>query len=342
MNDKTNKPGKALTVQDRAVAALGLATLAKDLKELAKGSTNLIEIKDQASYQQIHSARMVLKNQRVEIAKRGKAARDDANQFAKAVIEEEKKLIGIIQPEEERLQSLQNEFNEREERERQAKVEAEQQRVEGHQQAIANIRGAVSAVQMIVNPTAAQISKYLDSVKSVVVDASFEEFKQQAEEAKAATVATLTRIHDSIVQREAEQAELDKLRREKEERDRADRQAREAAEAEARKKREAEEQAERKRLDAQRQEQEQREAVIKAEEDRLRQQREEQERRAREEADRKEAERKADEKRRVDAEAAAKKAKFPGEAAIVTALVEYFKVPAQVAEKWVAELKKAK
>src|SRR3954468_24680793 len=119
----------ALTVQQRASIALGASEHEKKLRELAKQSTEITVITNPAGYQQLHAARMVLKNERVALEKLGKSARDDATKFSKAVIEEEKRLIAIIEPEEKRLQGIQDEHDSRIERERMAKIEAEQKRV---------------------------------------------------------------------------------------------------------------------------------------------------------------------------------------------------------------------
>ncbi|KKK48711.1 hypothetical protein LCGC14_3142370, partial [marine sediment metagenome] len=65
------------------------------------------------------------------------------------------------------------------------------------------------------------------------------------------------------------------------------------------------------------------------------------EREQREEADRKAAEEKAEQDRKDAAQAAAKKAKYPGERAIVDALTEHFGVPAEVVMAWLVEIRKA-
>lgn len=53
--------------------------------------------------------RILLRNARVKIEKKGKELRDDANKFAKAVIAKEKELIAIISPEEDRLKAIEDE-----------------------------------------------------------------------------------------------------------------------------------------------------------------------------------------------------------------------------------------
>lgn len=56
----------------------------------------------------VHDKRIELRDMRIVITKKGKELRDDANKFAKAVIEKEKELLAIIAPEEDRLERLED------------------------------------------------------------------------------------------------------------------------------------------------------------------------------------------------------------------------------------------
>ena len=346
-NSKNDAQSKDLTVQDRAVAALGLADVKKKLVNLAKSSKSLVEITNQDSYQQVHAARIVLKNQRVDIAKTGKAARDDANAFSKALIAEENKLIDIISPEENRLQALQTEYDKHAEHERQAKIDAEVKRVEDIQAQIAGIREhAVAGNRFGI--TAKQVKQSITDIETIQTDDSFAEFIDLARDAKTSTLVMLNDIHTAIVLREeaeakatAESAELEELRAANEKREAKEKAEREAAEAEVREKREVEEKKQREELEAQRKEQAEAQKKIDDESARLAKERADLEREQREEADRKAAEEKAEQDRRDVAQAAAKKAQYPGERAIVEALVEHFGVPSEVVMAWLTELRKA-
>src|SRR5574338_1543633 len=97
----------ALTVAERAAIAIGAPAYEIALVDLVKESASIVQIKDKIGYQQAHSARMRLKLTRVEIQKRAKDAREDAQAFSKALIAEEKRLVALVGPEEDRLQSLQ-------------------------------------------------------------------------------------------------------------------------------------------------------------------------------------------------------------------------------------------
>lgn len=363
------KAGTALTVVQRAVAAIGLTDAKKaELKELAARTASISAITNADGYKQVHSGRMALKNERVELEKLGKAARQDATDFSKAVIAQEKLAIGIIAPEETRLQALQDEHDARVEREKQAKIEAEQKRVQDIQDRIIELR-AVVEVCTRYSCTSAEIAEHMGDIERIPVDDSFEEFRQQAEDAKLSTLVKLREAHAAATHREHEQlqaaraqAELAQLRAEKEareakeraereERERQERLEREAEEKAAREQREAEDRAAREKLAAEHAElvrQQVAEAErIAAENKRLADERaaferEQAEARRKAEAEeaRKRAEAEAERKRKAEAERLAKKSKFPGEKAIVDVLMQHFGVPEAVINNWLSQLKK--
>lgn len=89
--------------------------------EASKKDTLVIDLSDKARLEIVHANRMILKNARVTIEKKGKELREDANAYAKAVIAKEKELKAIIEPEEERLAELEDQAKQlliRQERER--------------------------------------------------------------------------------------------------------------------------------------------------------------------------------------------------------------------------------
>lgn len=291
-----------LTLPERAAVALGSAEHEAKLKELAVKHADITEIKNGAGRDQCHAAMMTLANARVAITKAGKEARDDANAFAKAVIAEEKRLIGIIEPEESRLRALRDDWDEQRERERQAKAEAEKRRIAELQERIAEIRGAVAAAS---TASSANVLEHIADIERMVIDASFQEFQGQAQLAKDETLDKLREIHAQAVAREeeaarlkAEREELERLRAEAEAREREaaakraeeERQAREAREAEER--RLAEERAAQDaELRKQREEHERQLAAERAEAERLaREKREAEEAKLRAERERQEAE----------------------------------------------------
>lgn len=139
----------------------------------------------------------------------------------------------------------------RKEAERQAKIEAERERVAGIQERIAELRGHPSLPMQ-----SALIAEHISDLRAIVVDESFQEFMVQAEAVRTQGIARLQALHDEALAREqeakrladeaaalaAERAELERQRAEDE------RQRTEARRIEA--ERVAAEEAERKRVQA--------------------------------------------------------------------------------------------
>jgi hypothetical protein len=195
-----------LTVIQRAVKALGYdAEREKALVELAGKSTDIKAITNKAGYEQVHAARIVLKNTRVEIQRLGKGAREDATKFSKAVIAEENRLISLIEPEETRLECMQTQWDADREAERVAAIAAEEQRVEALEERVVELRG-----NRMLSPTSGSnlIGQHIEDVERITVDDSFQEYRNQAEEAKAIGLAWLRELHAAAVAHEAEQARI--------------------------------------------------------------------------------------------------------------------------------------
>ena len=68
-------------------------------------------VDDKTGYALVDTARKDLKQSRVDITKKGKELRDDANKFSRAVIAKEKELVGIIEPLEKELKAKQDEVD---------------------------------------------------------------------------------------------------------------------------------------------------------------------------------------------------------------------------------------
>lgn len=100
--NKKPEPATELTVVDRARQVLKFDETKARLAELALVSKDIVEVGSAEDREIAHAAMMRLTNMRVTIEKTGKAGRDDANKYSKAVIEAEKELIAIVTPEEKR------------------------------------------------------------------------------------------------------------------------------------------------------------------------------------------------------------------------------------------------
>ena len=172
--------------------------------------------------------------------------------------------------------------------EKKAREEAEAKRVAAVEERISDIRETVT---LAAGKPSAVIAGLMADLEAVAIDASFAEFQQRAETAKAATLVRLQAAHKAAVDLEAQQKRLEEERAaqavERERLAEEQRIAREAAaaeEARLRKEREAQEAAaaqERARIaEEERQARVKREAEEREHQEHLRRQREEEERAA--------------------------------------------------------------
>jgi hypothetical protein len=325
---------KELSVVERAALALASPQHEQELRELVAASASIVAIKNKDGREQCHTALMTLKGRRTSIEKAGKAAREDATAFSKAVIAEEKRLVAIAEPEEIRLQDLRDDWDEAEEAKKRAKREVEANRVAAIRQRIAETQ---SIPAMLVGKSSETIAAAIESLESVEITLeTHQEFAGEAELAKIATVQKLGEMLSAQVDHEAAQARLAAERAELE------RKAAELAEQErqaaaARAEQEAKDRAERDRVEAeQRAAQEAAAAAMRAEqaahEARMAAQQAELDRRQAEiDAER---QRQADEAARVERE---KQAAIAAEAARVEAEEQRKREEAEAVERAEAE-----
>lgn len=99
----------------------------------------------------------------------------------------------------------------------------ERKRLKDIEERINELTGIIGVLERY-NPDAARLEEYIADYDSITVSHdAFQERYEEAVELKAATLATLKRIHAEKVQAEADAAELAELRREKAAREEADR-----------------------------------------------------------------------------------------------------------------------
>jgi hypothetical protein len=259
------------------------------------------------------AARAAIREPRYEVERIRKAAKAPILALGKSLDDRAKRITAALEAIEAPIDQQIKAEEDRKEAERQARVNAELARVAGHQERIAEIRGAVTAAATC---TAQEILYHIEDVEKLPADESFEEFQQQAVDAKDATLARLREMHGAAVQREAEAArieaerkELEQLRAEQErlakaERERlaAERAEQEKALAEQRRQQEEAAAAERERIAQER-------AALAAEQERQRQQREAE-------------------------EAAKRAANRPTDDEIVSVLAAHFKVKPAAVRTW--------
>lgn len=189
---------------------------------------------------------------------------------------------------------------------RDAWEQAEKDRVAKHSQFISNIKVMYG---LCFDLPSLEIKKAIDSLESLVVDSSLDEYEQEAKLAKFETIEALRTALVAREKYEAEQAELERLRKAEQERLQREHEERIAHEAAEKATREAEEKArfEAERVQREKTEAEQREARLIAEKEaaELRAQQAavmERQRIEREQAAKEEAERKAEEARLANVE----------------------------------------
>lgn len=263
-----------ITMEQRAQKALGLVNATEQLTELAAKSASITEITNKAGYDECHAKRMVLKNKRVEIAKTGKAAREDATAFSKAVIAAEQSLIAIISPEEERLQALQQAWDDAREAERAEAARIEAERIQKQKDALAVITGSLSR---LFGADVTTLELAAEQLHGFDMDQFDDVFRPDADKARAEALAAIQKARDERAALDLQAAELRRKQEEQEHRDReAEEQRRkddEAAQAErdrlaAEAQAKADEEAEARRV--QREKEDKERADRQAEEDRVR------------------------------------------------------------------------
>lgn len=238
-------------VVQRARQVLSPVATADQLRGLVALSTHITQITNAAGRDQAHSARMALTRTRIAITKTGKAAREDAQAFTKAVIAAERDLIGITTPEEGRLESLVAAWDERKAAEKRAATEAEERRVQA-----LRVRAAAGQIAMRrADPTADDLRAEIARIDALVIDDTLQEFADEARETRAASLSELTQWLARVTEAEARRAQEAEERRQAEARLQAERAeiAREKAAQEA----------ERKRIEAERQKVEREQAELR-------------------------------------------------------------------------------
>ena len=228
------RPSTELTVTARAALALSSEQTRKDLKELVAKSVNVKEVKNTAGREEAHSYAMALVKARTTITKTGKAAREDAAAFQKAVIAEEKALIAITEPEETRLLALRDAWDQARAAEKAEAERIELERITRIHLRIADIREAGNLALQC--RTSAMVESLIEKMTGQQLD-GFDEFAEEAHNTRADTLARMSEISHIKFTEEQERARI-KAEQEAEaarlaaERADIERQRKEAAEAE--------------------------------------------------------------------------------------------------------------
>jgi chromosome segregation ATPase len=137
---------------------------------------------------------------------------------------------------------------------------------------VQKIKDRLSRFSLNINEdlnSSSSVKNEIAEIEALTVDESFAEFEAEAHREKAARLAHLNALYESLSHQEAEQAELERLRKEAVEREQKEREDRIAREAEERARKEMEEAAEKQRQEAINREKELKLAAERAEREKL-------------------------------------------------------------------------
>lgn len=180
--------------------------VAAGIAELQKQYGGVVyEVKTTKGMDDAKAARSAIREPRYEIERVRKAAKAPILKLGKELDDRAKAITSEILAIEEPIDEQIKNEEARKEAEKQAKIAAEQKRVADLQQRVAILRGNRTLTPMSGSEL---IADHIGAVECIPVDASFQEFEQQADEAKAAGLAWLNEIHAAAVLHETEQARI--------------------------------------------------------------------------------------------------------------------------------------
>ncbi len=200
MNDQNNMEFSTektaiatLPPAERALIVLESTKTEEHLNALVVEAQPITIVNSPAGREQAHKIGMKLKNARVTIEKTGKAAREDAQAFSKAVIDEEKRLKGIIANEEARIFSLRDGYDAQIEAEKAAKAAAEAVRV-------AAIREKIDGLRNLPLSLAGETSEVIEAEMGALAafTPSEEAFQEFTEECKTAISDCMLALDDLL------------------------------------------------------------------------------------------------------------------------------------------------
>lgn len=195
-----------LAPADRAMIALSSTTTEAQLRGMVHDAASIKDVIDPDGREQAHRMGMKLRTARTTIEKAGKAARDDANAFSKAVIDEQKRLIGITEGEERRILGLRDAYDAKIEAEKEAIRKAEADRVHAIQGKIGQI---MDMPRQMVNATAEEIAIEREALAQFTPsEDEFQELTKSCGDARAFAMAELEKLHAAAVARETAAAAL--------------------------------------------------------------------------------------------------------------------------------------
>jgi ElaB/YqjD/DUF883 family membrane-anchored ribosome-binding protein len=220
MNDMT-------TTQNNDLSEIKWPYAESVIKERAEKYNRLI-ISDNRSYNATKAARTEFVSIRTSIDKALKEGNKPLNDMIKRNRDEAKRLIELAKPTEDYLQEQVRAWEEKKEAERQAKIAAEKARVAAIQAKISEITKSAANVNGVSSDL---FYARIATIESITIDASYEEFQQQATEAKEDALILLREQLAVALETEAK-LEAERIERERQDAERKAEAERLAAEAE--------------------------------------------------------------------------------------------------------------
>lgn len=233
------------------------------------------DVNDSTGFQQVHSARMVVKTHRVNVEKTRKALKEDALKYGRVVDAEAKRITALLQPIEQHLQEQEDAYNA-------ARAKIKAQRLQERMDKLAAVEAVVAS--HIVEPMN-------DANFDLLLSQKTQEFRERKERERLEAEEKARQEAEAAAARKAEEERLQR------ERDELEAERKRLAAEEAERKRQEEE-----RLKAEREKLEEERRKLREEQERLEAEKREAElQRAREEAAEK-ARQEAEDKARLDEE----------------------------------------
>lgn len=197
-------------VEERAALALQSSKTEQDISALVTQLKTVTVVNSPAGRDQAHALTMKATRTRTTVEKAGKAAREDATKFSKAVIAEEKRLIALIEPEETRVKALRDAWDQAEAERKEAEAKKERDRIAAHQGVIEQIKGYPSLAAQA--RTSEMVQQLLGRLQAVDVS-GLEEFAEAAELAK---IKAVEQVENILADKQAAEAEAARAKAEQE------------------------------------------------------------------------------------------------------------------------------
>lgn len=174
----------------------------------------IVDANDKEGFKAVRDGRLELKNARVAVEKDGKALRENAVKFQKAVIKREDELIAIIAPVERKLQAMEEKYQQWQEEIRVAKEREEKARIQVRVDALAKYNYGIDLYDLTImtedkyNELLTQVRHDWEQEQERIAKAKAEE--EAAQLAEKQRQEELRLIHEENMRKEREEIERER------------------------------------------------------------------------------------------------------------------------------------